>query len=306
MKKVVLDTSCVRGTPRWQLEELERRGFELGISVLALDELLVYFTADAQKDKKQEQLRARLSWFNEHFGGDVPLRPTHAPLVNMLGGRLVRELAGMDFPFQPWLERQQWIWRGIVTGEPYPPELLEAIEEQSAYVKDSGESFVRTVSWMGSLGSPTEEEEELTRALWKLLPPVISCVHLDHPIGPEARWDAYVQVQRVHALQSFARANSQAPKIQPNHAVDLNLLQHLAEGAFLLTEDVELIELVDASGSPQAPWVRTVPEMLIGGLPKGPPFLQHARRAAKKHRPRTRQHLQGLREQATHLRPNSE
>src|SRR5690606_1837633 len=91
MKRVILDTSCVRGTPRWQLEELERRGFKIGISVLALDELLVYFTADAQKDKKQEQLRARLSWFNEHFRGDVPLRPTHAPLVNMLGGRLVRE-----------------------------------------------------------------------------------------------------------------------------------------------------------------------------------------------------------------------
>ena len=159
---------------------------------------------------------------------------------------------------------------------------------------------------MVTLLDTTEDEEELTHELWKVLPPVISCIHLDHPVGVETRWDAYVQVQRVHALQSFARTNAQAPKIQPNHAIDLNLLQHLAEGAFLLTEDVELIELVDASGSNQAPWVRTVPEMLISKLPKGPPFLQHARNAARKHRPRTRPHLQDLREQTSKMKPASD
>jgi hypothetical protein len=86
------------------------------------------------------------------------------------------------------------------------------------------------------------------------------------------------------------------PKIDENDAEGLQLLMHLAEGAFMATYDLALIEHVDASGSFQAPWVRTIGELLTIELPVGKPWGRSARRAAEAHRPRVRSELRQLEE----------
>jgi hypothetical protein len=105
----------------------------------------------------------------------------------------------------------------------------------------------------------------------------------------------------LHAERAHGRSVGRYPMHTTNHAIDLNLLQHLADGLIVVTRDYELIEEVDACGTVQAPWVRTVGELLAGRVPGGPPFAYHARRAKLKHRRRNRDGLRRLEEQGETL-----
>lgn len=73
---------------------------------------------------------------------------------------------------------------------------------------------------------------------------------------------------------------------------------HLADDVILVTSDIDLIERVDDSGTFQAPYVRTMGELLTGPVPDGPPWGVSARRAAKAHAKRRRDRLTEL-EQAS-------
>jgi hypothetical protein len=106
-----------------------------------------------------------------------------------------------------------------------------------------------------------------------------------------ARFDAYSRLLDLHFERAYSRAVGNRPAHTPNHAIDVNLLQHLADGLIVVTRDYELIEEVDATGSVQAPWVRTVGELIAGRIPAGPPFALGAKRAAAKHKARNRSDL---------------
>jgi hypothetical protein len=97
----------------------------------------------------------------------------------------------------------------------------------------------------------------------------------------------------LHAVLSGERLSGRRRQAEPNHAIDLHLLHHLGEGLVLATRDYELVELVDMSGSFQAPWVRTIGEVVLGRAPVGPPFSANARKVSAKHRARSRERLRG-------------
>src|SRR5258708_28864444 len=115
--------------------------------------------------------------------------------------------------------------------------------------------------------------------------------------GMQERFEGYYRSAGLHAARARRRASGVLPKPAANDAEDLQLLMHLAEGAFLATYDLKLIEHVDASGGRQAPWVRTIGELLTIELPRGNPWGRSARRAAANHRPRVRDRLSDLESQ---------
>ena len=127
-----------------------------------------------------------------------------------------------------------------------------------------------------------------------LLPSVLDQFVIPGPPSKEARFDAYSRIRDRHGTSAFARASGRLRKHAANDAIDTNMLQHLAEGLVLVTRDYELIEQVDLCGSCQAPWVRTLGEVLCGHLPAGPPFDWSAKRAMSRHRPRRRRDLSEL------------
>ena len=120
---------------------------------------------------------------------------------------------------------------------------------------------------------------------------------LSVPGGMHERFEGYYRAAGLHAARAKARVTGKLPKVDENDAEDLQLLMHIGEGAFVATFDLNLIEHVDASGSFQAPWVRTIGELLTSKLPKGLPWGRSARRAAAEHQRRSRDQLRELERQ---------
>ena len=124
--------------------------------------------------------------------------------------------------------------------------------------------------------------------------PALEDIWLPAP-GAKERFDAYRKLSRSHSESAYDRATGRARAHEENDAIDLNLLHHLAEGEIILvTRDCRLVESVDKCGTVQAPWVRTVGEVLSGQIPTGPSFGENARRETDRHRPRRRKDLQQL------------
>jgi hypothetical protein len=99
--RVVLDTSCARGTSREKLGILKERGFQIHISCLALFEFAVHFrNAASDQTPEQQKLRSRVKFIADMFGGAVPLAPIDAPLIDKLGGRMLRMGC---VSYHPWL-----------------------------------------------------------------------------------------------------------------------------------------------------------------------------------------------------------
>lgn len=97
--------------------------------------------------------------------------------------------------------------------------------------------------------------------------------------GPVAdRFDAHIAVTalRLHSAGLGARM----PK--ENDGADLALTMHIAEGCVLVTNETQLVKLVDDSKTYQAPWVRRLND--LDDLPQGPPWGEGARRLAQSFR----------------------
>ena len=288
--RIVLDTSCVRGISRDALRMLKERGFEIHISGLALSEVAVHFASPVSEPTPsgRNKLRDRIRFLSGFFGGVVPLAPTHAALVDKLGGR-VEGISGLRF--RPWLLRAQATWSELAgTGDQFS-QILSFVQETADYVTQSGEDFVNTVSTAAAFGEPSENDIAIAKRISKFIPSIVDQIYLPNGVSPAERFDAYTRVQELHLFRAYDRSVGRLRAAEPNHAVDINLLQHLAEGLLLVTRDYELIEDVDASGSVQSPWVRTIGELILGRYPIGLPFGYGALVARRKHHARKRTQL---------------
>jgi hypothetical protein len=101
------------------------------------------------------------------------------------------------------------------------------------------------------------------------------------------RYDAFFSVNAIVAARDAKKTPHQL-KPHENDAEDLQLLLQLAQPAFVLTQDNGLISYVDDSGTFQAPWVRTIGELLTDPLPSGVPWGRSAKQQAKNFRRRPR------------------
>jgi hypothetical protein len=64
-----------------------------------------------------------------------------------------------------------------------------------------------------------------------------------------------------------------------NDGADFALMAHVGSGHFVLTNERALVDIVDGSGTYQAPWVRRPDD--VDELPVGHPWGKSAREAAR-------------------------
>jgi hypothetical protein len=166
------------------------------------------------------------------------------------------------------------------------------LERLAWYVEETGSDLVDTMSNIASFGAPIDKV--LLARGFNNAPSILDCIQLPPPVAKADRFDAYMRVLDHRGMTAHDHATGKYSKFCPNDAMDLNLLQHLADGLIVVTRDYRLIEEVDRSNSAQAPWVRTVGELLAGRFPTGEPFACRARLEKKKHRPRKGENLANL------------
>lgn len=298
---IVLDTSCVRGTPRELLSELMRRGCTLHVSSLAIFEIFVHIAADETSEISQK-LRARMRALSEISGRAVPyIAPTHVPLVDKLGGRV--DLPGR-LEYRPWLQALERQWLEVSAHEPLSAETKERMAETASYVEDTGADFVRTMRQIADRGELSSADRLIVDRLNQKHRGIVDLIRL--PTRPTAaeRFDAYTKIMELHGFRAYDRSLGRLAANTKNDAMDLNMLQHLADNLIVVTNDYRLIEEVDASGSMQAPWVRTVGELLQLRIPPGPPWGYRARIEAGRHRQRKRVELMERDQRALRLARN--
>jgi hypothetical protein len=117
------------------------------------------------------------------------------------------------------------------------------------------------------------DPKRLWKAMWRYLINFHPLPGMQPPPAAE-RFNAYMRVMGGYLLRT-GRGGSTASE---NDAQDVLQLQHVGEGAIFVTREQKILELVDRSGTFQAPWVRTLVEVLTERLPRGMPWGRHARR----------------------------
>jgi hypothetical protein len=290
--RVVLDTSCVRGTPKPTLAALIGAGLELRVSGLAIAELAVYFAerpVTSEDEKQRVGMSNRLAFLSTVIDTATGVAPTHAALIDRLGGRTVGVASRF---FASWQNDMSTAWAAMARTDGPSPEELAFLRSIGSYVEETGTDWLETFRQGAALGVEGLSEKEMAalgtemfRSGWRPM------VHLPGKPLLDDRFDAYAKLAGLHAARAYGRSKGQYAASTGNDAIDLNLMQHLGEGVILATKDYNLIESIDASGTRQAPWVRTTGELLFGHAPAGPPWALSARNAKAKHKVRTRSAL---------------
>lgn len=238
---------------------------------MAIAEFAVHFAkpSDGGATGDQSKRRARMRFLSDLLGHPPTIAPTHAALVDKLGGTMK---VMPRLPYEDWRRTIRAAWEALCDDLPLPPAAADYVEQLALYVEDTGADFIRTSQEGASFGKPTDADARLVHRLSKVAARVRPIFTLP-PSMSAHRFDAHDRILDEHALSAYDRSVGRATPHTKNDAIDANMLQHLAEGLTLVTRDYRLVERVDGSGSPQAPWVCTVGELLAGRAPPPPNFL---------------------------------
>jgi hypothetical protein len=291
-RTVILDSQNLRGAPVDLLARLvQERGFSLHVSAITLQELW----AQAVRESKPGLLLNRVRTLHPVIDLHEPVKTAGVDLVRRLGGTVRGSLIPADGGDPG---RLSALWHGIATRGLPDRLLAEGARTIERDAQDRAKQWMATIQaaatieqWDGVTASPREIARRVTHRFFEMFGSQLSV-----PGGMHERFEGYYRAAGLHAAVARLRLTGLLPKPDENDAEDLQLLMHLGEGAFLATYDLNLIEHVDASGSFQAPWVRTIGELLTLELPTGQPWGKSARRAAAAHRPRVRSELRQLEE----------
>jgi hypothetical protein len=278
---VILDTQNLRGAPLVSLERLRKRGFRIHVSNVALEE----FWAQAYREGNPRMLTARIARLVPLVDPDAPVKTAGANLVQRLGGTVRGELVPTG-PGQT--EALRYLWGRLAANTMPESELAEGAREMEAAAVERAAEWKQTVALAADVpgwNDASVPERVIARGVAELLYKKFD-PDLEIPGGMRERFEGYYLVAGLHAARSKRRMAGLLPKVDENDAEDLQVLMHLAEG-FVATNDRSLVEHVDSSGTFQAPWVRTIGELLASNLPQGKPWGDSARRAAAKHKSRS-------------------
>jgi len=287
-KMVVVDAQILRGTPVALLELLPLRGLRLHVSMIAFEE----FWAQAAKERDGSLFIKRITRLAPLVDSKEPVKTTGGDLVRRIGGMTRGALSSTAPSAKAGLLQ---MWERIVSGRVPPEVIVESGSKVEAGAATRDAEFLATLERSRNLPSRTllddlpeaERTRLLSHTFSELLKPLISIQG-----GIQERFHAYFRYVGLLAART-APGVPLKPKAE-NDAEDMQLLMHLGEGAFLATEDRDLIFKVDSSDTFQAPWVRTVAELASIELPVGIPWGKSARRAAERHVVRTRSQLKEL------------
>jgi hypothetical protein len=282
--RLVFDTHYFRGLREPLLEELRRRGFVLSVSYCAYLEAL----HRAFENEQPNLFFAPARRFAAFVDPAYPVAALAGDLLTRLGalvpeGRPPRHRA-------EYITAMQQAWRFATAGTGSDPVfglLAAGAKQELAERKDTWLRLAE--NWRARARESMDETERRNLAIMraadanKLRRAMVRLLREAHPAPrmrpPRAdqRFHAYLAVMGRRLLRSGGGAETATG----NDAQDLAQLMHIGERAVVVTRDEKLLSDVDASWTFQAPWVRTLVEVLTEPLPLGRPWgrtLRGARR----------------------------
>lgn len=262
--RVVIDTNYFYTLKEVHLAALRARGLVLSVSSMALIEA----SARSARDARMETLVAPASRLYPY----VDLKQPIAQFAGEALKAIIAEERGEPAPLGDVAQYAADWWTALGTRR-ITAAKWRALAERGCRLRDEFDQNWRTLC--RRLDGPED-------ARWRAERGAESSVrsYVEHAVGVDSvvaqRIDAWLSVI-AHRLERTA-IGAMTPGT--NDARDNRLLVHLGMGHVLLTRDTRFIEAVDACGTYQAPWVRTLPDLLDLPLPEGPPWGERARAQA--------------------------
>jgi hypothetical protein len=278
---LVFDTNVFVFAPIGELEALARRGLSLRVSEIAIMEAL------GQAYRKHQLGEAcALDAFIKRARNVAPFLDASTP-VALGGANLTQRIMAYVDGQPPAKKSEEWAaiinahWQHLLrdglTNQEWNqlgPIALRMLNEMDDYLfenairDDGGEESEDRIRLAGPRWAELSDEER--RAAHR---------RYTNRIFSDAvaeRLDAHVctLMYRFYAGLTGGRT----PK--RNDGADLQLTIHIGEGSLLVTSDRKLVDLVDAAGTFQRPWVRRLND--LDHLPESLPWGESARDEAKR------------------------
>jgi len=268
VRRVVLDSMLARSATTEQLAALRSRGLKISTYIFALQEVWV----DAHRHNVPGRYFGAIKKLWPHLDPDEPI---------VLGGGHLQELVAAPTREDRRRLAEVHRQRGIEVRQAHSKLLAGGASPES--FDGVGREFNRDLDHAASVWIEMLERcraldlrgEDFADDPVKRLSGLR--VRLDPRVRPHAgeRFDAMKACVAVWMLRA---ARKDPTKPRENDMEDIRLLDCLAVPAFVATDDTTLRRLVRASGSYQAPWVRSLDDLLTKPLPRGMPWGESARR----------------------------
>jgi hypothetical protein len=288
---LVLDTNVARGQPLTALENLAKRGLRLRVAETALLEWGAACVRGWDSGWSRAEARQKF------FGRARKLAPLLDPEVPVAldGGLLTRRIVAQvdraaSFSEADTRERNlRDLWTRIVGIGLPDEEFREGGARVRVFLDELDENLFRLAQREEELRKKPAPDIEPTLLAegYALLDAMPEVEHLralreftikswDLSPAVAERLDAHVctAAYRLHAAAKGARM----PK--SNDGADASLTLHVGAGCILVTNELQLVRIVDTCGTFQAPWVRTIRQ--LDDLPEVPPWGDNAREIAAK------------------------
>jgi hypothetical protein len=289
--RLVFDTHYYYTLDAPVLRELRSRGYALSVSMSAFIEAW----ARCRRDRTPALFFGPAKKLAPFIDSAYPIAASSSDLFIRLGA----QLPDAERNRARFVEWSQIAWKHAATSNSRDPfyrvhgaaakkEVASrrrtwlAMARSWANLSKQQEERARTEKRRRELEERNRSNDRLLReanpkSLWKAMRRYLIAFHplpgMQPPSGEE-RFNAYMRVMGEYLLRT-GRGGATAAA---NDAQDVLQLQHIGEGAFFMTRERKILKLVDQSRTFQAPWVRTLVEVLTERLPRGSPWGRHARR----------------------------
>jgi hypothetical protein len=280
---LVLDTNIARFAPAVGLEALAKRGHRLRVSETAYLE----WWAQGVRMFPESRVEARAIFF-ARAKRIAPLLDSETPIAvsaGILARRIVAEADGQPIPME-YTEREHALteqWRRVsgvgLTDETWC-EWGRVAEEHLAELDSELIGMARPER---ELAKKIPEDMKEANDAWVALPDDEQLAHmrrfvketLDLSDAAAERADAHIRTTafRLHAAARGARL----PK--RNDGADVSMSTQVGSGCLVVTNEWQFVDIIDQSGTYQAPWVRRFDD--LDDLPEGLPWGENAREARR-------------------------
>jgi hypothetical protein len=268
--RVILDTDYARFASEEHLAALLDRGFRLSISMAVLQEIW----ANSVNNQKRGVLFTRAKTLSKYLDADMPITPIGLGLKRQVHPLLQVSRAAKDTARDNIAEYRE-LWNSVVNDGVNRASWLatgEAAEEEMA-----NDSLVSQLN--GIIGAHPDLRKYNERHAVAVLRRGLSERTRTQTINE--RCHAYASVFCLRIVRSAGAREKEFKKSSANDSQDAQLLMQVGLPAFVAMRDKRTLADVDASGTYQAPWIRTVEDLLTAELPTCSPWGPAAKKEAR-------------------------
>jgi hypothetical protein len=286
--RLIFDTQYFRRLGPALLRELRQRGFVLSISSSAFMETW----SRALEDDRPGLFFGPARKFAPYVDPDYPVAAAAGDLRVRLGARSPR----LRVTPARYLETTLVSWKHATTsnsGNPFYRQQGAKVQRDLARRKADWLQLARSWKVVDPRGGFEQQaknlkflrsvdRKRLDREMWRYLIQCYAPQGIRPPLPPE-RFNGYMKVTATYLLE----VGQDAQTATGNDDQDILQLMHVGEPAIFVTHERKILNAVDNCGTFQAPWVRTLAEVLTERLPKENPWGRHARRLRARFRRRS-------------------